>query len=117
MPRPWLSAAVSVLVCFCTCPDRPVADRLAEALVAEGLAACVNVVPGLHSVYRWQGAVERSDETLLLIKTTQEALPALSARIVALHPYELPELIAVETRGGLPEYLDWVTAQTRDGSE
>ena len=102
---------MGILVCFCTCPDRPVADRLAEALVGEGLAACVNVVPGLHSVYRWQGAIERSDETLLLIKTTQAGLPALSARIVELHPYELPEVVAVEVAGGLSAYLDWVAEQ------
>lgn len=102
---------MAVLVCFCTCPDRAVADRLAEALVAEGLAACVNVVPGLHSVYRWQGAIERSDETLLLIKTMRAGLPALSARIVELHPYELPEVVAVEVAGGLSAYLDWVAEQ------
>ena len=106
---------MGVLVCFCTCPDRPVADRLAEALVTEGLAACVNVVPGLHSVYRWQGAIERSDETLLLIKTTRTGLPALSARIVELHPYELPEVVAVEVAGGLSAYLDWVAEQVAGG--
>ena len=104
---------MGILVCFCTCPDRPVADRLAEALVGEGLAACVNVVPGLHSVYRWQGAIERSDETLLLIKTTRAGLPALSARIVELHPYELPEVVAVEVAGGLSAYLDWVEQESR----
>ena len=102
---------MSVLVCFCTCPDRQVADRLADALVAEGLAACVNIVPGLHSVYRWEGAIERSDETLLLIKTTQAGLSALSSRIVALHPHELPEVVAVEVAGGLSAYLDWVAEQ------
>ena len=106
---------MAVLVCFCTCPDRATADRLAEALVAERLAACVNVVPGLHSVYRWQGAIERSDETLLLIKTTQAGLPALSSRIVELHPYELPEIVAVEVAGGLSAYLDWVAEQVAVG--
>ena len=106
---------MTVLVCFCTCPGRSVADGLAEALVAEGLAACVNVVPGLHSVYRWQGAIERSDETLLLIKTTQAGLPALSSRIVELHPYELPEIVAVEVAGGLSAYLDWVAEQVAVG--
>lgn len=102
---------MSVLVCFCTCPDRATGDRLAEILVAERLAACVNVVPGLHSVYRWQGAIERSDEVLLLAKTTAARLPALSARIVALHPHELPEVVAVEVAGGLSAYLDWVAEQ------
>lgn len=103
---------VPVLVCFCTCPDADTAARVADALVAERLAACVNVVPGLRSVYRWQGAVERSDETLLLIKTTRDRLEALVARVPALHPYELPEVIAVEVAGGLSTYLDWVAEQT-----
>jgi periplasmic divalent cation tolerance protein len=106
---------VSVLVCFCTCPDAASAERLAEALVVEQLAACVNVLPGLRSVYRWQGGVERADEVLLLIKTRRERLDALTARVQALHPYELPELVAVEVAGGLPAYLDWVAAETRAG--
>ena len=106
--------ALSVLVCFCTCPDLDSAARLAETLVEERLAACVNVVPGLRSVYRWQGAVERSDEVLLLIKTTRPRLPALSARVLELHPHELPEVVAVEVAGGLSAYLDWVAEQTSD---
>ena len=73
---------LSVLLCFCTCPDAMSAARLAETLVGEGLAACVNLVPGLRSIYRWQGAVERGDEVLLLIKTTRARLPALSARVL-----------------------------------
>ena len=106
---------MSVLVCFCTCPDAASAERLAEALVVEQLAACVNVLPGLRSVYRWQGGVERADEVLLLIKTRRERLDALTARVQALHPSELPELVAVEVAGGLPAYLDWVAAETRAG--
>src|SRR5690242_6413338 len=104
---------VAVLACTCTCPDLPSAERLAEALVAERLAACVQLLPGLRSVYRWQGAVERADEVLVLIKTTRDRLEALAARVRALHSYELPELLAVEAAGGLPEYLDWVAAETR----
>ena len=109
--------ALPVLLCFCTCPDAGVASRIADSLVGEGLAACVNVMPGLRSVYRWQGAVERSDEVLLLVKTTRERLPALSARVVALHPYELPEVVAVEVAGGLSAYLDWVVEQTGQPGE
>jgi periplasmic divalent cation tolerance protein len=105
--------SVAVLACYCTCPDLASAERLAEALVGERLAACVNVLPGLRSVYRWQGAVERTDEVLLLIKTTRDRLDALAARVRALHPNELPELLAVEAAGGLPAYLDWVVAETR----
>ncbi len=78
----------------------------------EGLAACVNVLPAVHSVYRWQGQVERADEVMLLAKTTAAHWPALQARIVALHPYELPEVIAVEISAGLPGYLAWIAAET-----
>jgi periplasmic divalent cation tolerance protein len=104
---------VSVLLCLSTAPDLASARGLADALVGEGLAACVNLVPGLQSIYRWHGQVERNDEVLLLIKTTRTCLPALQDRIVALHPYELPEVLAVESAGGLPAYLDWVVSATR----
>lgn len=105
---------VSVLVCFCTCPDTATAQAIADVLVGERLAACVNVLPGLRSVYRWQGRVERSDEVLLLIKTTAARLPALSTRVLELHPHELPEVVAVEVAGGLSAYLDWIAEQTDD---
>jgi periplasmic divalent cation tolerance protein len=104
---------VSVLLCLSTAPDLATARALADALVGERLAACVNLLPGLQSVYRWHGHVEHAEEVLLLIKTTRTCLPALQARIVALHPYELPEVLAVEGAGGLPAYLDWVASETR----
>ncbi len=103
----------SVLIVYCTCPDTTIADALAQALVSERLAACVNVLPGVRSTYRWQGQVESGAEVLLLIKTTSDRLDALSARVATLHPYELPEVIAVEALGGLAPYLDWVAEQTR----
>jgi len=99
---------VTALVCFCTCPDTEAAQRIADVLVEERLAACVHVLPGLRSVYRWQGAIERADEVLLVIKTVRERLEPLTARVACLHPYELPELVAVEIAGGLAAYLDWV---------
>ena len=102
-----------VLLCFNTCPDPATAERLATHLVEERLAACVQVLPGLRSVYRWQGALERSEEVLLLIKTTRSRYPALQARLPQLHPYELPELLAVESVFGLPAYLQWVVESTR----
>ena len=105
---------MSVLLCLCTCPDAACADTIATTLVEERLAACVSRLPGMHSVYRWEGRVERSGEVLLLIKTTHDRLPALTARVQALHPYELPELIAVEAAGGLAPYLAWVAEQTRE---
>lgn len=105
---------MSVLIAYCTCPDAASADVLARALVAERLAACVSEMPGVRSTYRWEGRVEHGNEVLLMIKTTREQLDALTARVRALHPYELPELIAVEAVGGLAPYLDWVVEQTRD---
>jgi len=107
---------VSALICFCTCPDAASAERIAETLVAERLAACVNVLPGLRSVYRWKGAVERADEVLLLIKTQAGRFQPLQDRLRELHPHELPELVAVETDFGLPAYLRWVADETRPES-
>ncbi|EPL5781923.1 TPA: divalent-cation tolerance protein CutA, partial [Klebsiella pneumoniae] len=98
---------------FCTCPDADSAERIATALVAERLAACVNLLPGLRSVYRWQRKVEAAAEVLLLVKTSAEAYPALQERLRQLHPYELPELLAVEAASGLPEYLQWLAAESR----
>lgn len=84
------------------------AERIARALVERRLAACVNVVPGLVSVYRWKGNVEKNDERLLLIKTRRERLPALREALAALHPYELPELLALPVEAGSPAYLEWL---------
>ncbi|MDN5780644.1 MAG: divalent-cation tolerance protein CutA [Luteimonas sp.] len=99
------------VIAFCTCPDPATASRIADALVGERLAACVSVLPGVQSVYRWRGEVERADEVQLLIKTVATRMPALVQRIVALHPYELPEVVAVEAAAGLPAYLEWISAQ------
>jgi periplasmic divalent cation tolerance protein len=103
---------MSAFIVFCTCPDRHVADAIARDLVTRRLAACVSVLPGLRSTYRWQGAVETSDEVQLQIKTTRERFAALRDAILAQHPYELPELIAVEAAAGLDRYLDWIGAST-----
>jgi periplasmic divalent cation tolerance protein len=99
-----------VLLCYCTCPDAASAQTLADALVGEGLAACVNQLPGVSSTYRWQGKVITDSEVLLLIKTTESRFAALRERVLALHPYELPELIAVPAAQGHAAYLDWVRA-------
>ncbi|BBD81161.1 divalent-cation tolerance protein CutA [Aerosticca soli] len=98
----------TVLLCHCTCPDPASATRLATALVEEGLAACVSRLPGVLSTYRWQGRVESAEEVLLLIKTTTDRFAALRERVLALHPYELPELIALPVDRGHPAYLEWV---------
>ena len=102
------------LLVYCTCPDAATADRLARAVVEARLAACVNALPSVRSTYRWKAQVEQADEVLLLIKTTADRLDALTARLRELHPYELPEVLAVQASAGLPEYLDWVAQQTRD---
>lgn len=103
----------TVLLCYCTCPDAGSAQRIAEALVVEGLAACVNRLPGICSTYRWQETVHTDSEELLLIKTTAAGLAALERRLLELHPYEVPELIAVPVAQGHAAYLDWVRRQSR----
>jgi len=104
---------MSVFLILSTCPDADTAQRLARTLVDERLAACASVLPGLVSTYRWQGRVEQATEVQLLAKTTADRCEALMARLAGLHPYELPEILAVETAAGLPAYLDWVAAETR----
>ncbi len=101
---------MSVLLVLCTCPDAATGERIAWALVEERLAACVNRVPGLTSVYHWQDAVESAPEELLLIKTTRDTFPALQARLLMLHPYAVPELIALPVEQGHAPYLDWIRA-------
>ena len=100
----------TVLLCYCSCPDAASAQAIADALVGERLAACVNRLPAVRSTYRWQGAVTCDSEELLLIKTTAARFDALKARLLELHPYELPELIAVPVQHGHEAYLDWVRA-------
>jgi periplasmic divalent cation tolerance protein len=103
------AAPDTVLIAFVTCPPAA-ADALADALVDERVAACVNVLPGVRSVYRWRDAIEHGDECLLLAKTTRAHYAAFEAAVRANHPYELPEIIAVDVACGLPDYLQWVRA-------
>ncbi len=102
----------AALLALSTCPDADSAARIARALVEERLAACVNRVTGVASTYRWQGAVHDDAEVLLLIKTTRSRFERLRARLLELHPYAVPELIALEIGAGSPAYLDWLAAQT-----
>ncbi len=97
---------------FCTCPDQSTAEELANHLIDESLAACVNIVPGITSVYQWEGKRETGTELLLLIKTREETYAALEKRIIELHPYELPEIISVSLNNGLPAYLNWIIQNT-----
>ena len=93
-------------------PDRAAAEKLADALIGQQLAACVNILAPCRSVYRWKGAVQHDEEHPMLIKTTSERYAALESALRAGHPYELPEIIAVPIERGLPAYLDWVAAET-----
>lgn len=99
-------------IVFCTCPDETTASRVALALVTERLAACVNVIGGVASTYRWQETVQTDDEVLLVIKTSADRLDAMQARLVALHPYEVPEVLAIEPVAGSAPYLTWLDRQT-----
>lgn len=107
----------ATLVVFCTCPDRDTARRLAASVVERRLAACVNLLPEVESVFRWQGEVTREEEALLIVKTSAARFPALRDHLVAEHPYELPEVLAVEAAAGLDRYLAWVAAESRETSE
>jgi periplasmic divalent cation tolerance protein len=96
---------------LCTCPDQATAQNIAEQLVDKQLAACVNILPGLTSIYQWQGKRETAEEHLLLIKTTNEVYVTLEQTLTKLHPYELPEIIAVPIESGSTAYLDWISQQ------
>ncbi|MGH8453832.1 MAG: divalent-cation tolerance protein CutA [Nevskiales bacterium] len=107
-----MSAPEDIRLLYCTCPDTDVAQCIARALVEQRLAACVNIVPGLRSVYRWKGEVQDDAECLLLIKTRESHIVAVTESIRRLHPYELPEVIAVPVIAGLAPYLDWIRDST-----
>jgi periplasmic divalent cation tolerance protein len=105
-----------VLLVMTNLPDLPSAQSMARALVGAKLAACVNILPGVQSVYRWQGEVEEASEVSLLMKTTQGRYAQLQQAIIAAHPYDVPEVIALPLADGYPSYLHWVAAETaQDG--
>jgi periplasmic divalent cation tolerance protein len=104
---------MATLLVLTNLPDRASAERLADGVVAQNLAACVNILAPCRSVYRWKGAVQHDEEHPLLIKTTDERYAELEAAIRGAHPYELPEIIAVPIERGLTAYLDWVAAETK----
>jgi len=103
---------MDALLVLTNLPDSASASALAEHVVAERLAACVNILAPCRSVYRWQGKVEAAEEVPLLIKTSADRYAALEAAIRARHPYELPEIVAVPINHGLPAYLDWLAVET-----
>ena len=102
-----------VLLVITNLPDRASAERVAETLVIQRVAACVNILAECASIYRWEGKLEHANEVPLLIKTTRAAYPELEEALRKLHPYELPEIIALPVDAGLPEYLNWVVQETQ----
>jgi len=100
----------NILLVFCACPESLTAERLASGLVERKLAACVNVLPAISSVFYWKGKLEKEQEVLLLIKTTQQRFEALRDWLVETHPYENPEVIALDVAAGTDQYLDWVAS-------
>jgi periplasmic divalent cation tolerance protein len=100
-------------ITFVACKDARQANRIAAALVGEKLAACVNVLPGVRSVYRWKGKVERAREVLLLIKSRAPLSKRLASRVRELHSYSVPEVVTVSIASGNPDYLRWVRTSTR----
>ena len=101
-----------IVVVLVTCPTIAVARRLARQMVRQRVAACVNVIPRVESVFRWKGKIERCPESLLVMKTTAQSVTRLRRAVIALHPYDVPEFIALPVVVGHPPYLAWVRSST-----
>lgn len=106
-----------ILLVFCTFPDIEKARLIGTALIESQLAACVNLCPGIESIYRWQGQVETSAEVLAIFKTTPQAYPAFESRLRELHPYDVPEIVAVRPEQVSETYARWVSASVLVGSD
>lgn len=103
----------ATLLVLSNVPDMTVATTMATAIVEQQAGACVNILPAVQSVYRWQGKVETVSEVTLLVKTVDRSYAALEALIVSLHPYDTPEIIAIPVTAGLPAYLQWIAQETK----
>lgn len=103
----------SLSIVWVSAPSTEVAEALADLLLEERLAACVSVLPGVRSHYRWQGKLERTEEVLLMIKTRNERLPGLMERVQQAHPYDVPEIVAVPAEAASSRYVEWVESETR----
>lgn len=102
---------------FCTFPDAASARQIGTALIEKQLAACVNLIPGVESIYRWRGKVESASEVLAIFKTSAAVFPAFERELVGLHPYEVPEIIAMEPAAVAENYGDWLLGSLRKGDE
>jgi periplasmic divalent cation tolerance protein len=104
---------IDILVVLSTFPNAETAAGIGRILVDDALAACVNIVPGIRSIYAWNGEVRDETEVLMVMKTTAGRFPDLRERLLALHPYDVPEIVALNAAGGHHAYFDWVAAATR----
>ena len=111
-----MAAVGGARIALMTAPSVEVAERVVRALVEEGVVACGNIVPGLTSIYRWRGVVERESEVLVIFKTVESAVPRLLERAPALHPYEVPEVLVLAVESGHAPYLDWLRAEAGGSS-
>ncbi|KAG5018877.1 hypothetical protein AAZX31_06G090200 [Glycine max] len=108
------NTTVPSIVVYVTVPNKDAGKKLAESIVKEKLAACVNRVPGIESVYQWEGKIQTDSEELLIIKTRQSLLEALTEHVKANHEYDVPEVISLPITGGNLKYLEWIKESTRD---
>src|SRR6266480_5849942 len=100
--------AEQILLVISTCPDPETADRIAHTLIAEKFAACANIIPAVHSIYRWKDKIETAGEVIVFFKTTQDRQKAFQDKLRSLHPYELPEIICMNIDTGSRDYLRWI---------
>lgn len=107
---------MDAIVVFITAASRSEAEKIAEKLVETHLAACVNILPAIKSVFRWEGKVNQEEEILLIAKSEKACFEKLQKRVQEIHGYEVPEIIALPIIAGLPEYLNWITAETQSKS-
>ena len=110
-----MSEQETPVLVYTTFPDISSAKRIGGALVERRLAACVNILPGMLSIYRWEGALETSEEVVMIIKTSSAAAGDVIREVESLHPYETPAVLKIETNGGSRSYLDWIIAMTAPG--
>ena len=107
---------MSAKIILTTCPDLPTAHLLAEGLVEQDLAACVNIIPAIVSLYKWEGKMEQSQETQLIIKSVERNFPLIESFITQNHPYDVPELLEIDVSKGSSSYLQWLETSSQQGS-
>ena len=105
--------AEQILLAISTFPDADTASRVAQALIEEKFAACANIIPAVHSIYRWKEKIETAGEVMVFFKTIQDRQAAFEKKLCSLHPYEVPEVVFVKIDSGSPDYLHWVTDNCR----